>query len=398
MEQASSTAMIGSLRDQVAKNETSLSSQASTALQVAQLKADLVVSQTQHKEADEKLTKAVNLLKTVRGKLVNVQRDRETVSKALDEEKKERTMLAESLDRLRAEKEREVQSLRQAYEKETQGLKDKAARESLAEKRKWELEIITTKVCSDLALRGGFAVTDSLSDLQATHAKDLASKSKHLNTLTESIKELNEEKRRQFELLQSRQGEIETATSAKEVSEARLKEIALEAREAQERATLAEDALADVQRRLDDIQANQRSEQQPSVGSDSASILAKSRDQAESRLKELKGELSKLERERIDMEEEHGRQLRSQRSEVERVRTLLSEKDKEATSIETERKQAQDRIRVLEREREALSLNLADVQASLQTAREARVKADDGEVSANAFVGFSFASGRWLIL
>lgn len=307
-------------------------------------------------------------------------------------------MLAESLDRLRAEKEREVQSLRQAYEKETQGLKDKAARESLAEKRKWELEIITTKVCSDLALRGGFAVTDSLSDLQATHAKDLASKSKHLNTLTESIKELNEEKRRQFELLQSRQGEIETATSAKEVSEARLKEIALEAREAQERATLAEDALADVQRRLDDIQANQRSEQQPSVGSDSASILAKSRDQAESRLKELKGELSKLERERIDMEEEHGRQLRSQRSEVERVRTLLSEKDKEATSIETERKQAQDRIRVLEREREALSLNLADVQASLQTAREARVKADDGEVSANAFVGFSFASGRWLIL
>lgn len=146
MEQASSTAMIESLRDQVAKNETSLSSQASTALQVAQLRADLAASQAQHKEADEKLTKAVNLLKTVRTKLVTVQRDREDVSKTLDEEKRERTKLVDTLEKLRAEKEREVQSLRQAYEKETQGLKEKAARESLAEKRKWELEIITTKV------------------------------------------------------------------------------------------------------------------------------------------------------------------------------------------------------------------------------------------------------------
>jgi len=154
MEQASSTAMIESLRDQVAKNESSLSSQASTALQVAQLRADLTVSQSQHKEADEKLTKAVNLLKTVRGKLVSVQRDREEVSKALDEEKRERTKLADRLERLRAEKEREVQSLRQAYEKETQGLKDKAARESLAEKRKWELEIITTKVSKYTEVKG----------------------------------------------------------------------------------------------------------------------------------------------------------------------------------------------------------------------------------------------------
>jgi chromosome segregation ATPase len=216
--------------------------------------------------------------------------------------------------------------------------------------------------------------------LQATHAKDLASKSKHLNTLTDSIKELNEEKRRQFELLQSRQEEIETATAAKEVSEARLKEIALEAKEAQERATLAEDALADAQRRLSDAQANQRAVSQSTAGNDSAASLAKARDQAEARLKDLKYEVTKLERERIDMEEEHGRQLRSQRSEMERFRGLLSDKEKEAAAIASDMKDALDRVRVLEREKETLSMDLDDIAATLRTTREAQAKASDGEV------------------
>ena len=146
LEQASSTTMIAALRDQVAQSESTLSTQATTALQMVQLRADLSTAQSQHKEADEKLTKAVTLLKTVRGKLVNVQKDREELSRALEDEKKERSKLAEAIEKLRADKEREVQALRQAFEKESQGLKDKFARESLAEKRKWELEIITTKV------------------------------------------------------------------------------------------------------------------------------------------------------------------------------------------------------------------------------------------------------------
>jgi len=199
--------------------------------------------------------------------------------------------------------------------------------------------------------------------------------------LIESIKELNEEKRRQFELLQSRQEEIETATAAKEVSEAILKEITLEIRDAQERATLAEDALADVRRKFNDNQSIQRTEQQPNAGSGSAGSIAKARDEAESRAKEMKNELAKLERERIDMEEEHSRQLRTQRSEMDRIRALLSEKDKEAATIELQQKDALERIRGLEREREALSLDLADVQATLRTAREAHAKASDGEVS-----------------
>jgi hypothetical protein len=146
MEQSSSSALIASLRDQLAQSENSLSSHASTSLQLAQAKADLTTSQAQHKAADEKLTKAVNLLKTVRSKLVTVTKDRDEIYRELEEERRERTQMVENLERLRADREREVQGLRKAYEKETQGLKEKYERETLADRRKWELEMITTKV------------------------------------------------------------------------------------------------------------------------------------------------------------------------------------------------------------------------------------------------------------
>jgi hypothetical protein len=392
MEQTSSTAMIVSLRDQISQNESSLSTNATMALQLVQLRAELATSQSQHKEVEEKLTKAVNLLKTVRGKLVNVQKDREDALKAVEDERRERTKTADALEKLRVDKEREMQSLRQAFEKESQGLKDKFARESLAEKRKWELEIITTKVCLDdllrLARKNAYNPTDLA---QASHAKDLASKSKHLNTLTESIKELNEEKRRQFELLQSRQEEIETAVVGKEVSEAKLKELSLEANEALERATLAEEALAEVKRELVQARSNRATEIETSRGHDSPAALTEAKTKAESRLKQVRDELSKLERERIEMEEEHARQLRSQRAEIDRVRGILTEKNQEISTALQGRKHVEDRLVSLEREKEALRITMEDVQSTLRSSREAEAKAADGEVRRLS----SHSLGRW---
>jgi len=384
MEQASSTTMIAALRDQVAQTESTLSTQATTALQVVQLRADLSTSQSQHREADEKLTKAVTLLKTVRGKLVNVQKDREELSRALEDEKKERSRLAEALEKLRADKEREVQALRQAFENESQGLKDKFAKESLAEKRKWELEIITTKVNLDRQAQTRSDTVEILtvfSSSQAAHAKELASKSKHLNTLTESIKELNVEKRRQFELLQNRQEEIETAVVGKEVSDARLKEISLEANEAQERAALAEEALSEVKRELTLLRSTHQATHETSGGNENVAALAESKAKTEGRLKLTKDEVIKLERERIDMEEEHAKRLRTQRAETDRIRGILAEKNQEIESSVQSRKLAEDRLIILEREKEALRLNMQDIQATLRVAQESEARATTGEVS-----------------
>ena len=208
----------------------------------------------------------------------------------------------------------------------------------------------------------------------------MASKSKHLNTLTESIKELNLEKRRQFELLQSRQEEIETAVVGKEVSDAKLKEISLEANEAQERAALAEEALSEVKRELTLLRSTQSTSHETSGGNENAAALAEAKAKTEGRLKLTKDEVIKLERERIDMEEEHAKQLRAQRAETERIRGILAEKNQEIENAIQSQKSSEDRLVTLEREKEALRLNLQDIQATLRVAQESEARAMTGEV------------------
>lgn len=146
LESVSSTALIQQLRDQITKSEVNLSSQASQALQIAQLKADLTTAQTRAKEEEEKRSKAIALLKTVRAKLVKTEKEKEENDRYKAEEKAERAKLVENMERQRAEREREVSNLRSSFEKEIQGLKERYEREALAKKREWELEMITTKV------------------------------------------------------------------------------------------------------------------------------------------------------------------------------------------------------------------------------------------------------------
>lgn len=146
LESVSSTALIQQLRDQITKSEVNLSSQASQTLQIAQLKADLATSQTRAKEEEEKRSKAIALLKTVRAKLVKTEKEKEEYERLKAEEKAERAKLVENMERQRAEREREVSNLRASFEKEVQGLKERYERDALAKKREWELEMITTKV------------------------------------------------------------------------------------------------------------------------------------------------------------------------------------------------------------------------------------------------------------
>lgn len=146
MESESSNKLVASLRDQLAKAETNLSSQASQLLQMTQLQAELKTAQNRIKEEEEKRGKAVALLKTVRTKLVKVEREKEEVDKRQEEEKAERQKMFDNLERLRSERDRETQSLRQSHEREMAALKDKYEKEMLAKRREWELEMITTKV------------------------------------------------------------------------------------------------------------------------------------------------------------------------------------------------------------------------------------------------------------
>ncbi len=128
MEGTSQGDLISKLCSQLATVEGNLVSQAADLLAAEQLRADLTKAQTQAKEEEEKRTKAISLLKTVRMKLVKAEKDRA-------EERAERSRAGEETERVKAEREREVAGAKERFEK------DLGAR-----KAAWELEMITTKV------------------------------------------------------------------------------------------------------------------------------------------------------------------------------------------------------------------------------------------------------------
>jgi len=146
LEGSSQSELISKLRQQLATAETALAQKTSDNGNVAQLKEDLAKAQTTAKDEEEKRSKAISLLKTVRMKLVKAEKDKEEVEKDRAEERAERSSAREEVERVKAEKEREVNSLRKGFERETQGIKDRAEKDLAAKKADWELEMITTKV------------------------------------------------------------------------------------------------------------------------------------------------------------------------------------------------------------------------------------------------------------
>jgi hypothetical protein len=112
---------------------------------LAETKVELGRAQAQIKEEEEKRTKAIQLLKTVRLKLVKAEKDKEEVERDRAEERAERAKATEEVEKVRAEKEREVQRLRSGFERELAGQKERWERDMKEKKGAWELEMITTK-------------------------------------------------------------------------------------------------------------------------------------------------------------------------------------------------------------------------------------------------------------
>lgn len=109
------------------------------------------------KDEEEKRTKAVSLLKTVRQKLVKAEKERDDATKEIhalkdqqkDEqakEKAERLKLQDEIQKVNAERETAVQGLKAQFDKEVATLKDKHEKEISALRGQYELEMITLKV------------------------------------------------------------------------------------------------------------------------------------------------------------------------------------------------------------------------------------------------------------
>jgi protein subunit release factor B len=148
LESSSQTDLVSKLRTQLSTAESNLATRAPDLAAIPQLRTDLSKAQTQVKEEEEKRTKAISLLKTVRLKLVKAEKDKEEVERDRAEERAERSRAMEEVEKVKADRDREVNRLRQGFERELQSAKERAEREMKERTGAWELEMITTKVSS----------------------------------------------------------------------------------------------------------------------------------------------------------------------------------------------------------------------------------------------------------
>ncbi|WVQ83011.1 hypothetical protein IAT38_005149 [Cryptococcus sp. DSM 104549] len=373
LEAASQQELITKLRSDLSDAQSKATSATLDQSTATQLRADLVKAQTQAKEEEEKRTKAISLLKTVRLKLVKVEKEREEIEKDRAEERAERSRAGEEVERVKADREREVNNLRKGFERELAGAKERHEKDLQAKKAAWELEMITTK---------------------AAHAKDISAKSTKVNGLEAIVKELNVNKQQIHEVLQAKQAEAESARTEMEAMQTRTKELEFQLREANERCALLEDSVreqgsgrgrAGLGLGVPDGQGSASRSPSRSAsfsGAPSSSevqrLLAEAEARSEAKVSDLRFKIRSLETERNELEEEWAAKVQERVRELEKMRRQVQEKDIEfAESLrslkerESKIEEGENRVKSLERELTKMKTKVEEVKGDGVVAAEA---------------------------
>lgn len=119
------------------------------------------------KEEEEKRTKAISLLKSVRQKLVKAEKDKEDALKDLailkekdkgnvEKEQTERKKFEREIEVAKTEKDEALAGLRIQYEKEMASLRERHDKELATARAQFELDAITTKVLRLLQIWSGY--------------------------------------------------------------------------------------------------------------------------------------------------------------------------------------------------------------------------------------------------
>ena len=121
------------------------------------LQGELDKAKIEAKEEEEKRTKAIALLKTVRQKLVKAEKERDDAMKEVgtlkeaekagrEKERAERAKLQGEIEKVSVEREAVVQGLRAQFDKELAAAKERYEKELAALRGQYELDATTTKV------------------------------------------------------------------------------------------------------------------------------------------------------------------------------------------------------------------------------------------------------------
>lgn len=367
LESKSQSELIDSLRSQLNESEALLKASQSSLSQngddISKHKAELERMQAEvlkirevAKDEEEKRTKAISLLKTVRQKLVKSEKDKEEAlrqASALREQEKEykerdateKSRLRKDVDTANAEREKAVTGLKAQFDKEIAALKDRYEKELASQKGQFELDAVTTK---------------------SSHTKELSMKNSQITQLQSSLESLTEDKNSLFDELQLRQAELESSQSLLESIQGQNTELQYQLRELEDRVSFLNEELLDAQRGRADLP------REPGVSSEEvARLLVASEAKYEAKVMELQRGIAIIEKERNDTEAEWSRKLREKLKETEELKRALGTTVKSKEQDEGVVNQLHQEISELRKELETQRRQVDELRSQLNQAQVA---------------------------
>ncbi|KAG0143925.1 hypothetical protein CROQUDRAFT_660650 [Cronartium quercuum f. sp. fusiforme G11] len=331
------------------------------AAEVEQLKAEITQLQSKVKLEEEKRTKSISLLRAVRQKLVQTEKDKSAIEMELDglnketsnkaaEFQNEKARLEEELSRTRIAQQQQLSKMRHSFERETQHMRSQFERDAATKKSQSELDAITAK---------------------AAYERELTMRNSKISQLDARVRELSLERDRLFDQLQSKHAEIESTT-------ARHDEIQGRAGELQHQLNDSRDHLAALLEEVDNLR--QLSSSQVNGEDGYRKLLAEVQSQHASQTALLSARISQLEKERTDLEHDLGQTLKARLKDIEQMRheahvksleyadslQNMAERNEQILASNAKIKTLQDQLALAEQARSTQTVSVTNLSNELQ--------------------------------
>ncbi|TFY83598.1 hypothetical protein EWM64_g422 [Hericium alpestre] len=380
LESRSSSELIDQVRAQLSQAEALLdASRTSTTqleaelaqqkLEMERLHAEVNKAKGAAKDEEEKRTKAISLLKTVRQKLVKAEKERDEAlaeAKAIKENEKaererervERVRLQGEVDKMRSEKETAIANLKALHEREITAQRERDERDRSALRAQLELDAVTTKAAHD-------HVVNTLNS--------------RITGFQQTVQTLSAEKDSLFDQLQLRQAELESSQTHLEVLQSQNTELQYQLRETNDRIGLLTEELADARR---------EQETKPHGPSTSAEEIAKLLSAAETRyeakLSDLRRKLATAEGERDETQAEWSRKLDGKVKEAERWKAEVESFSTSQQSQEAVVNELREELERMKNDIRSYTDQISQLQRQAAQASEIEAQAQQNEAQWNA--------------
>lgn len=328
------------------------------------------------KDEEEKRTKAIALLKTVRQKLVKAEKERDDVVKEIGElrekdkadktrERVEKIRMQNEIEQANLEREKAVSGLRTQFDKEVALLKDKQEKDIQALKGQFESEAAVLKVRIAHCLRVSINLMSAVQNVHAQEAKALNDK---IYSFESANFNLTREKDGLFDELEMRQAELESSNTHMETLQSQTTEYQYQIRELSDRVTLLEGELSDAQREANPANGTGMSAEEV------ARLISAAEAKYEARLAELRGQLETVEKERNEADAEWNSKVAAKALEVEELKKVVGKNQKSEVDHEVVEEKLRGEIAALKEEARGYQKQQIEFQRQVERIKESEVR------------------------